>query len=268
MLVSPERALLFLPVQKNFRVTNIQFGELYALIKTHLSFPGRDMPPHLRFLSAREFSKSLHRISETFDLRVRGQKAFVVNAYAQEFGQTLVIDPLFCSCLVYLPPLLKLDLNKICGESGYIHSCGVTLLSELVYKTRIDHLFVALDTFLEEKTDSKARRFGIYSLEDWPSASEPQPHAVQDGIDQVKIPVNKFFMGDDRLEDVVAKLRAHYKRRLRIATPGRLKEDHAEAVKQKRVDRQKTIFLIADRKINNDPGKRGQAGDDRFLYLL
>ncbi len=123
---------------------NIQFGELYALIRANLTFLDQQEPPHLRLLSVPEFLASLRRITETFKVAARRERLFVAHSYAQEFGQTLVIDPLFGSCLVYLPPLLRLNLERICGESGYIHSCGVNLFSQFAYNTRTEDLIEAL----------------------------------------------------------------------------------------------------------------------------
>jgi len=134
----------FFLFKKNLRVTNIQFGELYALIRANLTFLDQQEPPHLRLLSVPEFLASLRRITETFKVAARRERLFVAHSYAQEFGQTLVIDPLFGSCLVYLPPLLRLNLERICGESGYIHSCGVNLFSQFAYNTRTEDLIEAL----------------------------------------------------------------------------------------------------------------------------
>ena len=108
---------LFFLFKKNLRVTNIQFGELIALVTTHLQFPGRSRVPHLRFLSVPEFNSSLSRLDETFNLKSGDELRYASQAYSAQFGQTQVIDPFFCSCALYLPPLLRINLAKICGES-------------------------------------------------------------------------------------------------------------------------------------------------------
>ena len=258
----------FFLFKKNLRVTNIQFGEQYALILANLTFLDQQEPPHLRFLSIPEFLASLRRITETFKVETRRERLFVAHSYAQEFGQTLVIDPLFGSCLVYLPPLLRLDLERICGESGYIHSCGVNLFSQFVYNTETDDLIKALHAFMPKRGDSKARVFTVYAREDWPSGEERQPQAVQDGIDQVKIPVNKFFMGRDRLETVLGKIRAAFEPKcLRIARPGRFETDHADAIQDPEVHRQKVIFLITDQEAGDDPRSPGPTSERRRFYI-
>lgn len=140
----------FFLFKKNLRVTNIQFGELFSLLKVNLSLSGYERVPHLRFLSVREFSDSLRRISETFELRNPERRSAVANMYAKEFAQTLVIDPLFCSCLVYVPPLLRVNLENICAGAGYVHPCGRTILSKLVYKTTTKDLVDSLIAFREK----------------------------------------------------------------------------------------------------------------------
>lgn len=241
---------LFFLFKKNLRITNIQFGELLSLLKTHIRVKGYARVPHLRFLSVPEFHWSFCRIKETFDLGSPKERSYVAYAYGQHFGQTVVIQPFFCSCAVYLPPLMSLDLLKVCGESGYIHSCGANLMTEFVYDTRTRHLFRAFDSFFKTKRDKKARVFTVYAREDWPLGSERQPRAVQDGIDQVKIPVNKFFMGNDPISTVLAKIKQRYgSKMLRVVQPGRLDEDRDKALKDPSVESQKTIFLIADQQI-------------------
>src|SRR5438552_1091612 len=58
----------FFLFKKNLHVTNIQFGELIALVRTHLRFPGAGAVPYLRFVSHQEFLWSIKRLQETFDL--------------------------------------------------------------------------------------------------------------------------------------------------------------------------------------------------------
>lgn len=250
---------LFFLFRKNLRVTNIQFAELIALINLHLRFPGHSRAPHLRFLNVIEFNSSIRRLDETFNLSSTHERNRAAKMYAQQFGQTLVIDPFYCSCALYLPPLLQVDLEAICGESGYIHSCGSNLFTKLVYQTRIGDLYKSLDRFFEHKVDSKSRFFAVYAREDWPSESETNPKALQDGREYSKIAVNKFFMGPHRLPDVLEKIQKRYTRRLIfVARPGRFGSDHSEAKRDDRLEDQKLIWLLTDQQAGEHPRNPGE----------
>lgn len=75
--------------------------------------------------------------------------------------------------------------------------------------------------------------FAVLAREDWPSASEPQLEAVREGIEQVKIPVNKFSMGADRLDVVLETLKSSFGSEfLRIAPVGRFQEYRAITLRE------------------------------------
>jgi hypothetical protein len=246
------KAYFFL-FKNNLRVTNIQFGELIALVRVHLKLPDGRKVPNLRFVSFQEFRWLLKRLHETFDLTSEQGRTYVAAAYAPQFGRTLVLDPFFCSCALYLPPPLDADLRGICGESGYIHSCGANLLTKLIYHTRGSDLDEALGRFVKSITDRRMRFFAVYAREDWPTGSEKLPKFLQDGLEQVKIPVGKYFMGPQRLSEVLKNLRGKrkYKSKIFFAEPGRLDTSHAEFKKKKNTETQKIIFLIADQQVSD-----------------
>jgi tRNA G10 N-methylase Trm11 len=245
------KAYFFL-FKKNLHVTNIQFGELIALIRTHLSFQVTTEAPYLRFVSPKEFRWSLNRLQETFDLTVEKNREYVAEVYAQQFGQTAVLDTFYCSCALYLPPLLDVDLRRICGESGYVHSCGKNLLTKLIYDTRACDLDQALRHFVGNIKDGLTRFFAIYAREDWPTGSETLAKSLQDGLEQIKIPVAKYFMGSQRLDAVLDGLRQTYKPQIFFAEPGRLDESRAEFQAQENIEPRTTIFLITDQQISDD----------------
>src|SRR5262249_25169209 len=145
----------FFLFKNNLRVTNIQFGELISLLKVHLITT--EQITSLRFLSYAEFRWIMNRLNETFDLTSQASREYVATHYVEQFNQTIVLDTFFCSCAVYLPPLLDINLQRICAESGYIHSCGVNLLTKLMYHTRTDDLNRALKRFIDCRKDNRLR---------------------------------------------------------------------------------------------------------------
>jgi len=53
--------------------------------------------------------------------------AKIARLYRRQLEDTVLLDAYFTSCIVRLPPGLKVDEMQMCGESGYIHSIGSLL---------------------------------------------------------------------------------------------------------------------------------------------
>jgi hypothetical protein len=123
---------LFFLFKKNLRVTNIQFGELFALLRSylHCTQTGRCMRD-VQFLTAGRFQQVVQELVRSLmpstELGTVKDLVQLSTLYAPLLRSTVVIEPFQGSCAVYLPPLLQLDLAVVCGLSGYIHSCGYAI---------------------------------------------------------------------------------------------------------------------------------------------
>ncbi len=250
--------------KKHLGVTNIQMAELFALIRSHLTFPDAERP-HLRFLSIPEFTDSLKQLLETFTHpNVKDRVDVITSLYTELYQRTIVIDAFYGSCAVYVPPTVSLDIDQICSESGYIHSCGATVFIEKVYKTQMSAFAEQIRKYAGSAFDGKNIIFTAYAREDWPDKEEKMPGLIAKGIEEVKIPVSKFFMGRDPVQDVLTKLAKQCGGRLKVARPGHLREDQMRFEKDDpdTIDRGRTLFLVVDRQIGDNPR---HPADTRFF---
>ena len=101
--------------------------------------------------------------------------------------------------------------------------------------------------------------FIVYAREDWPDKSERVPELTAKGIQEVKIPVGKFFMGRSSIQGVIGELEKGHRARLRVARPGHLHEDRKHDQETKKdgednnIERSRSLFLIVDRQISDNP---------------
>jgi tRNA G10 N-methylase Trm11 len=278
----------FFLFRKNLKVTNIQFAELLALLRSHSTDTITKRPvDDLRFLSTTEFKTAIMEIMEAFQQYpedVRYQTA--VELYWPLLSRTAVIDNYYGSCAVYIPCHLEIDLPLICAYSGYIHSCGHMVFFRNIEKADKDTFFTDIDNYLENHKDSdKPTLFSVYAHEDFTKLDRGREEYLRDGLDDVKIYLEKYYVGSERLVDVLREMRSleRFKNRLLIPEPGdykavlggkrgittnaphlhpdydpsSVKYDEAAA----EVDPSKTLWLLVDYAIGEPANHRG---DDRY----
>ncbi len=141
---------------KNVTVTNLQFAELVALIESEVR-PTETNPRvrGLQFASVADFKSTFSGLIKPFaqslgDERSKAQR--FADIYGPVLERLIVLEIFSGSCAVYLPPHLTLDLAKICGLSGYIHSCGRLIFSKSVYRTQSADFIDAIDQSLSTST--------------------------------------------------------------------------------------------------------------------
>lgn len=128
---------LFFLFKKNLSVTNIQYAELLSLLQkltTHTSGSSLEY----QFASTKEIRSVLIDLIADFYIKHKSDAklkyALISNQYFSLIERTIIIDPYYGSCSVFLPPGLNLDLAKLCAEAGYIHSCGYNIYVRNVNK--------------------------------------------------------------------------------------------------------------------------------------
>jgi hypothetical protein len=266
------KAYFFL-FRKNLKVTNIQFAELLALIRSHNHTIAEDESIHqLQFLSVTEFYDALRQIVESFprdasDPAVRYR--LLAKMYASLISRHVVLDSFYGSCAVFLPPNLDLDLPAICAHSGYIHSCGVNVYTRKIDKAKKERFFDSIRRHLDRSPSAQPIFFMVYAHEDFTRSERPaKKEYLRDGLDDVKIYIEKFYMAAERLVDVVEAMRQEFAGRLVFQVPGEKPGDFK--LSHKDCDQTKTIWLLVDHSIGDTIKQRGA---DRFyicyeqLYL-
>jgi hypothetical protein len=251
--------------KKNLRVTNIQFAELISLIRCHSKQKDGTEIAELQFVTTTKFRNWLDSIVSTFGVE-SDKKYFrqIVDLYGSIIARTVIVDSHFTSCFVCVSKHLELDLPLICAYSGYIHSCGRSVFIRKIEKARKEDLFESLDDFLKRYSKpSQKIFFAVYAHEDFSNFDRSDERNLVDGLDEVKIHVEKFFMGQERLVSVLREMKVLYSGRLEIPDPGDFREKHDEFRKHPKVDPNRTLWLIRDFSIEGKSLKRG--GDEYFI---
>jgi 16S rRNA G966 N2-methylase RsmD len=151
-----------------------------------------------------------------------------VELYTEILSKTIVIQPLYGSCAVYLPPKLTIDLKKVVGESGYVHFAGhCVYLKEARYANE-DSFLQSLDRHLERfcKADEEAIPFLVYSHEYWDVDDKRLDLArFRNGVHELKIFLDRAYIGNKRLVSLVGTLTDNYSGKLKVLVKGSFKVD-------------------------------------------
>ena len=202
------------------------------------------------------------------DAHPRQRYEKIAESYSELLKRTIVFEPNFGSCVVYVPYGLTVDLQSICALSGYIHSCGYNIYIRNVYKATKKEFFDRLKIYLREErrqllgSDAKGTKvlFRPYSHEDFTGSDREMKEELRSGLDDVKIYVEKFFIGRERLASTIEEMRKEFAAELVIPEPGdykikdpKAREGHTD------LDRSTTIWLNIDHSIDRShhhPGDR------------
>ena len=174
--------------------------------------------------------------------------------YEDIFASSIVVDMFHCSCAVFLPPGLSLDLARLTADAGYIHSAGKSIFIRNFEKTQRNHFENSLDMYLAQVPDADLPvRFVVYAHEDFSPYDRRARALIERGIENVKLYVDKLSMGIFGLSQIISDMRQKYDGRLIIPEPGPYIEKHNFNTK-------KTLWLINDRSISTgDPSNPGRS---------
>jgi hypothetical protein len=256
------RALYFL-FNKNLKVTNVQFTELLSLLRLHTHEPRKKTPAKaLHFVTSEEFDQLFVEVTEPFAGKPRIGRT-LATLYLEVFARTVIVDPCYGSCNVFIPPTLTTDMAAIAGEAAYLHSCG--------YSVFVRNMVKAEPTLLQEKLtehlkqfpprDGKRLRFLIYADEDFTARDRDDAGLLKDGLDDAKIHVEKAWFRTERLVDVVNRLKKDMKDKL-VFTDSRVDiVDRKRHTEDDGIDLTRTLWLVQDRAVGS-PCER--PGEDRY----
>lgn len=257
----------FFLFKKNLNVTNIQFAELLALVSCHTT--NQHNPEYarsLQFVSSKDFGTTVQSLTEAFPAAGASndeRSARVAELYASLLQNTVVVDPFHGSCSIYLPPHLHLDLRAVCGLSGYVHSCGRNVFVRNINKATKSHFFEALRRYLKRyPRGSKRIFFTVYAHEDFTEFDDEWRPDLRDGLDDIKIHVDKFFMGGEHLVEVLRSIRSEFEGQLAIPDPGDFRSQHQRLRKEADIDQDRTMWLITDYGVSSQNVHRS---DDRYF---
>ena len=260
----------FFLFSKNLKVTNIQFAELFALVSSNVRNPKTgEQPKALQFVSYSDFTGAIQELLDSLpdpSSASRGPYSFIADLYGHLLDRTVVIDPRFGSCAVYLPPHLELDLAAVCGLSGYVHSCGRNIFVRNVDKANKRQFFEALRRYLKRYPAPHGKKlvFTPYAHEDFTGLDYEAQDELRDGLNEVKIYVQKLYM-QEHLVDVLNELQTEFDTQLAIPRAGDYRIERELLRKRSDIDLDRTIWLISDHGINSSGLSQG---DDRYFICF
>ncbi len=251
--------------KQNLFVTNLQFRELIDLIRLNVK-KGSERP-QINFMTTNEFIDLTSNIIESFidekalknirekniDVsKIRRELGTICENYGSLFENIIVIDASYTSCIVSVPNGLELNVQQICFQSGYIHSCGENIYTRNMKKAKYDALVDRLKTYLQDYKEPL--NFIMYTHEDFPIKNKMYVNDFQKhGLDEIKFYLEKFYMQDVSLIQVMERLRndTRLEGKIKIMGKAEAKQSHAE----------ESIWMIIDRSIGSDPK---YPGDKRY----
>ena len=260
----------FFLFRQNLTITNIQFAELIALIRDSCRRGDGDRSRGLIFRSSGEFNSLLDELKDHLDLiSQRGPRKrvdesaikHVVENYGPLLERTIVFDTFYGSAAVFVPPGLSIDLARICGLSGYVHSCGTNIYLRKTGKADAGPFIDAVRQHVESRPSGDEIFFIPYSHEDFSPYDSLDPEKLRHGLDGFKIQLERFHMGASSLVDVMDELRSKVKG-LSFLEPGDYRAQYPWVAGRNGAFRGRTIWLISDTSVRMDT--HPHRGDDRF----
>jgi hypothetical protein len=243
--------------KKNHRVTNIQVAELVALLRSYRS----DSTRELSFVGVEDYKRTLRHVADSLTATTAEPNySALAERYSSILANLAAIDIMYGSCVVFLPPGVAVDLQAVCSHSGYIHSCGRNIYIRNIYKATKDGLYRNIKSFIANGRTKHKILFRPYSHEDFTDYDRERADELRFGLDDVKTVVQKAFLGNDRLADVIEDMRDEFSSALIIPYPGdyHLDKDRIEeAADEGDFDPSHALFLITDHSVDHATHARG-----------
>jgi tRNA G10 N-methylase Trm11 len=240
--------------RKNLSVTNIQYAELFALIRANTSTTDGRPITNLQFSSVADFTNVVQELIDTFTSKESYRKhyQFVVDTYLPIFEKRVVAINFRGSCALFFPPGLKLDLATVCAHSGYVYSCGKSIYIRRVGKATDTEFLAAIKRYVKDIPPRRKVFFTIYAREDFKKYDPEYRESTSRGLDDLKIHLEKFYMNKVRLVTVVERIRQKFKAKLFIPNPSNFSEAHKKFREEKKaLDPTKTLWLLVDARIGD-----------------
>lgn len=254
----------FFVFKKNLSITNLPQPELLALIRQYTYCKIDDRPASsIAFHTTAAFTSVIESIVDSTVNRVRFEASHlhdISQLYWPIIENAIVVDQFFTSCAVFVPPHFYLDLERICAESGYIHNCGYSLYVRKISKAIPVDFYEAINRHLTRYPQYEGElQFIPFDAEDF-SDDKDVGHvkdAIQDGLDGIKLRVEKLHMQHLSLVELFQDMEREYDGRLLFRGAGSYRKQHPETSES-------TLWLITDRSANrSNPTSPG--GDGYYI---
>ncbi|MGH1386320.1 DNA methyltransferase [Kordia sp.] len=227
-----EQNAYYFTFKLNLSRTNIQYGEFKSLVKSNL-LEGKNLlisKNDIQIHTVKMMNDSIKRIVSTFnfpiyeyrqelnkaskklkelELNLDGILDSLVENYYEILARTIVIDTLYSSCCLFLPPNLNIDLFKIISNGGYVNTCGELVYIRNFNKADKNKFYEALSQSLDN-CDEKFN-FNVFSYEDFIHTKN-----LNHDIEHLKIHVDKFFFKRDSVSTILIEMQEKFKNKLEV----------------------------------------------------
>lgn len=251
--------------RENLSRTNIQFAELFALIRAH--FHALDGPlPCLQFRDRTAVLEGLKATITHLASSIGAPKDvahYIARLYGPSLRTGVIVEPFYGSCSIFLPPHIKVDLPVVCAESGFIHSCGVNIHTRELGIATESKLFDDLRGYLDAHRFQEPTLFVVFCHEDFTRYDATHAYPVPGSFTDLRLYIEKIFLGQKPLVDVLQAMRNRFSSELVVPPPGDYREEHQELRHNGRVDLTHTLCLVVDSSIARENFRH--KGPDRYL---
>jgi hypothetical protein len=237
----------FFLFKRHLGVTNVQYVELMALIRTYATETHTgQVPKSLLFHTTAQVKSTLTTMFSFVSSEPEQSQPLIddfANRYAEVIGATVAMNIFYGSCAVFLPPGIALNIEQLCADSGYIHSAGRSIYIRHISKATGTEFFGGLNEHLTlTKQSARPVPFIVYSHEDFDVHDKPAKEQISRGIELSKLHVEKMSMGNQQLSQILANMRDVYKEQLFVPGAGAYTRNHdfREA---------ESLWLICDRSV-------------------
>lgn len=251
------RKKFFFLFNQNLRRTNMQIAELVSLLRIH----ARCKNQALNYIDITDFAYVKELISAcikgTPDPFKTGRDT-ISRLIHNICANRILLESYYGSSSVFIPPHIDIDIKLVCGESGYIHSCGHLLLLRNATKATNQDICAALE---EAEILYKKEKFIVvpYCHEDFTATDRGKSQFYQYGLDDVKLHISKAHVGAARLIDVLEAATAEREEDFFLAPGGDYKSARSSARDHFGDDAGKTIWVLADAAVTPQSRFPGEA---------
>lgn len=245
--------------RKNLSVTNIQFEELLSLIRANITseIDGRPIE-NLHFSSVDDFQRAAQSLVDAFAPNGKAPPyLFIAATYLPIFEKRIVTIAFHGSCAVFIPPKMKLNLERVCAYSGYINFCGKSIYIRRIAKARDTEFLAALREYATGIKKNRRVFFTVYAHEDFRQYDAPYAQSLANGPEDLRIHLEKYYMDKVRLVSVVNRIRLEFSDKFFVPNPRYFREENTEFRKDPGSDGSKTVWLVADSRIDDHDYSKG-----------
>ncbi len=110
-------------------------------------------------------------------------------------------------------------------------------------------MFEKIDRYLERYHQHERLLFRPFSHEDFTYYDRGQKEDLRDGLDDVKLSAQKYFLGEERIADVIEQMRSRFEGRLVIPFPGDYHNDVQTILEERKssdFEPRNCLFLVMD----------------------